>query len=204
MTQKQIKKKLKEIVSDTYSWVDSPKGSDDFNIDLDIDYDELGDLKEPIIEEFGVAIKKREIRFCDDINELSFVIYEKMTPEPVKLPTPTINSNASGNLSSDLENMADELYTQEDLRGGLKIIRQMIKEVGGAVGLFIVVGKVLTLVSAGLLAPIGIPIAGSQIARVQVMAVKAYAESNAADRKKIRAAVSFIKGGFSLGNRLIR
>lgn len=203
MNEKEIKKKLKSIVSETYSWVLNPKGRDDFEVDLEIDYDELGELKEPIIEEFGISIKKREIKACDDINELSALIYKKMSSKSIDLPVPTTNSNKSGNLADDLNRLADELYTKEDLQGGLKIIKKMIQEVGGAAVLFIAVGKLLTALSAGILAPIGLPLAGIQIAQFQVMAVKAYTESNAAERKKIRAAVSYIKGGFSLGDRLI-
>lgn len=209
MTEKQIKKKLKEVVTDTYDWVNNPKGSDDFEDDLNIDYDELGDLKEPIIEEFGVSIKKREIKACYDINELASLIHQKLMTINNNLPAPSTNSLITGSsvtnadLFQDLDRLGTELYTKEDLQSGLKIIKQMIQEVGGAVGLFIVVGKLLTFLSAGILAPIGLSIAGSQIVRLQLMAVKAYAQGNAVERKQIRAAVSYIKGGFSLADRLV-
>lgn len=203
MNEKEIKKKLKKIVSETYSWVHDPKGSDDFDYDLDIDYDELGELKAPIIEEFGVSIKKKEIKACDDINDLTSLIFRKISTGQTELSLSTTNSSQSGNLYDDLNKLSDELYTQEDVKGGLKIIMQIVQEVGGMVGLAIVVGKLLSFVSAGILAPIGLSIAGSQIARFQLMAVKAYVESNANERKKIRAVVTWIKGGFSLGDRLL-
>lgn len=80
LDKKLIKKNLKAIITNTYSWLVSVKikGSDWFDDDLNVDDEELGYLKAPIQEVFKIEIKKREIRDCIDINDLVDVIAEKI------------------------------------------------------------------------------------------------------------------------------
>lgn len=78
--QKSVRKTLKVIISDTFSWLSNTKikGKDWFEEDLQIDDDELGDLKNPIQDFFQIEIKKREIRSCIDVNDLAEVICKKI------------------------------------------------------------------------------------------------------------------------------
>jgi hypothetical protein len=196
-----VKKKLKEIVEDTYSWVSDPKGSDDFNDDLNITDDELGDLKKPIKETFGITIRKRDIKWCIDINELTELIEKRLSEGK---DDNSGEGEYDGGLIGDLERYKNELYTKADLEQGLKIIYEIVKEVGGAIALATAVGTVLKAISAGILAPIGLSITGAQITRLKLMAIQAYARSNASERKQIRAAVRYIRGGFNLRDHLIK
>ncbi|HMN91347.1 MAG TPA: hypothetical protein PKD70_15370 [Saprospiraceae bacterium] len=184
-----VKSKLKKIVSETYSWVDDPRGSADFNDDLNITDEELGELKEPIEETFGISIRRKEIKECFDINELTRVIENKMPHGS------GIVSNSSGTLWEDLDKYKYELSTKPDIIAGLKIIGRIGGEIGGVITVAALTAKLLLIIS-GALAPLGIGIGTGLIARYITMTVNAYANMNTEDRRKVRIAIRWIKGTF--------
>lgn len=190
-----IKRKLKEIVSETYSWVDDPKGSDDFNDDLNITDEELGELKEPIEETFGISIRRKEIRECIDINELTKVIQAKMHQGGVTFSS--YNNSNSGTLWEDLEKYKNELSTKPDIIAGLKIIGRIGGEIGGVITVAALTAKLLLILS-GALTPLGVGIGTGLIARYITMTVNAYANMNTEDRRKVRIAIRWIKGTFHI------
>ena len=99
------------------------------------------------------------------------------------------------NLSEDLKKYSDELFTQGELKAGLAII----KEVAGAIA---VGGFIFTALTVWMPA-IGVSVATATVAQIIARTAVAYSELGTEDRKKVRAAVGWIKGGFSLGDRLI-
>jgi acyl carrier protein len=178
------KKKLKKIVEETFSWVNDPKGSDDFHDDLNISYEELGNLKEPIQEAFDIKIRRKEIKECYDINGLTKVVESKMGyGEYLSIPS-------SGNLWEDLERYNDELE-QADVIAGLKIIGKIGGEIGGGISLGMLTAFLLSHAS-GVLAPIGIVLGPGIIARYITMAVNAYTNMNEEERRKVRNAIKWI------------
>ncbi len=195
-----IKKRLKGIVEETFSWVDDPKGSDDFNDDLNITDDELGELKEPIQAEFGVKIKKSEIRECLNINELNRLIQSKKMnfDEPDSyLPSSVYSDSGGGTLEEDLIKYKNEFYDNDDIIGGITIIAKVGAEVGGVVSVAVFTLSLLKVLS-GVLAPVGITIGTGVIARYVTIAIQSYANMNTQDRKKFRVAIRWIRRTFGI------
>lgn len=99
-------------------------------------------------------------------------------------------------LSEDLEKYGDEFFSQSELKAGLAILQ----EVAGA----IVVGGFLLSALTVWMPAFGVPVASATVWQIMSRAAYAYSRLGTEDRKCVRAAVSWIKGGFSLGDRLIR
>ena len=102
---------------------------------------------------------------------------------------------SSSTLLEDLDRYSSEVYYKRDLKAGLGIL----KEVAGAVS---VGGFLLSLLTVWMPA-VGITVSASTIAQIMFRGAHAYNQAAANERKQIRAAVSWIKGGCSLGARLI-
>lgn len=195
-----IKKKLKEIVEETFSWVSDPKGSDDFNDDLNITDEELGDLKEPIEDEFGIKIKRGEIRNCIDINALTRLVQSKKSffgnPNS-SLSTFTSSENKGGTLEEDLIRYKNELYDNDDIKKGIGIIAKIGAEVGGVVSVATFTIALLKVFS-GVLAPIGLTIGTGVVARYVTITINSYANLNTQERKQVRGAISWIRRTFGI------
>ncbi len=100
-----------------------------------------------------------------------------------------------GTLNEDLQKYSDELFTKGDLKAGLKLVG----EISGAIAIG---GLALTVMTSWLPA-IGITVGAGTIAKVTYEVAKGYAAMPSDERKEIRAAISWLKGGFNLGDRLI-
>ena len=99
---------------------------------------------------------------------------------------------SSNNLEKDLEKYAHEFYTQGDLDAG----KQILIEVVGVVGLGGLVVSLFTMA----LPPLGITVGTGTIVYAVMKATEAYADATTEQRKAIRAAVKWLKGGFKLDN----
>lgn len=98
-------------------------------------------------------------------------------------------------LLNDLSFYVNELYTKRDLQAGL----ELVKEVAGMISL----GGALLATLTVFMPALGITLSSGVVSNIISQTAIRYAQSNAVERKQIRAAVSWIKGGFSLGDRLI-
>src|SRR4051794_32636010 len=98
-------------------------------------------------------------------------------------------------LSTDLANYADEFYTKGDLKAGVKLV----SEVSGAV---IAGGTLLALLTMWLPA-VGLTISAASVAHIMFQVGAAYTRFNEKERKQVRAAIRWIRGGFNLGSKLI-
>ncbi|NLS92673.1 MAG: hypothetical protein GXX96_10995 [Planctomycetaceae bacterium] len=98
-------------------------------------------------------------------------------------------------LSQDLNHYARELYTRRDLKAGIKILKELA-------GMITVGGFALSALTIWLPA-VGITLSTATIARILIHVAKFYHNASETERKQIRAALSWIKGGFSLGERLL-
>jgi hypothetical protein len=98
-------------------------------------------------------------------------------------------------LAEDLETYAHELYTRRDLKAGI----QLISEISGVVA----VGGLLLTILTSWLPAIGIAVPTFVIVRCLYLAACAYNDLGTKERRQIRAVVSWLHGGFSLGNRLV-
>lgn len=194
-----IKKKLKEIVEETFSWVSDPKGSDDFNDDLNITDEELGDLKEPIEDEFGIKIKRGEIRNCIDINALTRLVQSKkfVFVNPDISVSNTGLGNKGGTLEEDLIRYKNELYDNDDIIKGIGIIAKIGAEVGGVVSVATFTIALLKVFS-GILAPVGLTIGTGVVARYVTTTIHAYANLDTQERKEVRVAIRWIRRTFGI------
>jgi hypothetical protein len=104
-------------------------------------------------------------------------------------------NTGSASLMEDLERHANELYSKQDLNAGLNIL----KEVAGAIT---VGGFVLTALTVWMPA-IGLTVSAGTVAHIMYRSACAYNKASQAERRQIRAAINWIKGGFSLGARLL-
>lgn len=107
-----------------------------------------------------------------------------------------------GTMSEDLDAYRDEYYTKKDLRSGIKLVGRYAMEFGGMATAALLTLKLLSIAS-GVLAPIGLAISPAIVARLLMTSAQGYARANTEERKQMRAAMKWIKGGFSLGDRLI-
>jgi hypothetical protein len=113
--------------------------------------------------------------------------------EACAVTPPTSSTNEpGGKLMEDLAFYADEAYTKGDVRAGLKLL-------GELAGLASIVSVLITALTVWIPA-IGIPIASASVFHIIRFAVQGYSELNADDRHKVRAAVSWLKGGVNLIN----
>lgn len=100
-----------------------------------------------------------------------------------------------GTLEEDLAKNANEFYTKQDLNAGLEVV----KEVAGVIA---VGGFALTVLTSWMPA-IGITLATGTVVRIMAHMARVYSQKTLEERKQIRAAVKYIKGGFDLGEFLI-
>jgi len=98
-------------------------------------------------------------------------------------------------LSKDILRYSQELYTKRDLQSGLKIVKEVL-------GVITVGGVAISALTIWLPA-VGITLSTAVIARILVQLARLYHDASEDERKQIRAAVSWIKGGFNLGERLL-
>lgn len=105
-------------------------------------------------------------------------------------------------LWEDLDKYTDEYYTQQDLKAGIKLFVKLGTEFLGLGGVILVTAKLLMLAS-GVLAPFGLAIGSGIMAQLVRKAAEQYINSSEEERKQIRTAVKWVKGGFSLGDKLI-
>lgn len=96
----------------------------------------------------------------------------------------------SGTLEEDLRRYATEFYTTGDLEAG----RQLLCEVAGMAA----AGGLLLTALTSWLPGIGIAVGSGTVLLVMTKAAEAYAEMDADGRRRIRAAVCWVRGGFSL------
>ena len=100
-----------------------------------------------------------------------------------------------GTLDEDLAKNTNEFYTKKDLNAGL----EFVKEVAGAMA---VGGFALTVLTSWMPA-IGITLGTATIVRIMTNMARVYSQKTPKERKQIRAAIKYIKGGFDLGDFLI-
>ena len=98
-------------------------------------------------------------------------------------------------LFNDLADYADELYTNRDLKAGVKLVAEVS-------GVLIAAGTLLTLLTVWLPA-VGLRVSALTVAQIMIRAGEAYTKLDEKERKQVRAAISWIKRGFTLGSRLI-
>ncbi|KAM3101701.1 hypothetical protein ACKFKF_06805 [Phormidesmis sp. 146-12] len=98
-------------------------------------------------------------------------------------------------LEEDLKTYADELFTKNDLEAGLKIA----SELAGFVG----TGGLGVAVCSTLVPILGIPVTITLARKLTFELAKRYVTMPTEERKQVRAVVRWIKGGFSLADRLI-
>ena len=98
--------------------------------------------------------------------------------------------NYEPNLWEDLNEYADELYTRGDLEAGKKILQELA-------GIYTVGLSFWTIFTVGLPA-LGITFAPASVAVGVARLVYLYSKYGAEDRKAIRAAFKWIRGGFNL------
>lgn len=105
-------------------------------------------------------------------------------------------------LWADLEKYADEYYTKQELRSGIKLVVKLCSELLGLGSVIVITAQLLTLAS-GFLAPLGLAIGSGVMAQIVRQAAYGYVSASEEERKQIRTAIRWVKGGFSLGDRLI-
>ncbi len=93
-------------------------------------------------------------------------------------------------LSEDLDKYAKEVYTKKDIKAGLKLLREGI----GFLSLFGTLTAALFIWLPG----VGVPISTALAAQVLRNAVSLYDDLSENERRNVRAAVSWIKGGVTL------
>lgn len=106
------------------------------------------------------------------------------------------------NLWSDLDRYADEYYTRRDLKAGIKLVVKSCGEILGLVGVVTVTFQLLSIAS-GVLAPLGLTLSSAMMARLVMQAANSYIRASTEERKQIRTAMRWLRGGFSLGDRLL-
>lgn len=81
--EKDLKKPVKKLLRAVFPWLEYQKVKryDDFDDDLDVDEDELKELKKPIKKVFGVEIRKRELADCVDVDDLITLIADAIKEE---------------------------------------------------------------------------------------------------------------------------
>lgn len=99
------------------------------------------------------------------------------------------------NLDDDLAKYADEFYSKGDLSSGMALA-------GEITGIIALGGFALTILTSWMPA-IGIPLASGTVIRIMIELGKAYGRLSTKERKEVRAVVRWLKGGFSLGGRLL-
>lgn len=105
------------------------------------------------------------------------------------------DSESDTGLMGDLGRYSNELYTKGDLKAGLRLLVEIAGY--GSVAVFTVAAITIWLPM------VGITLSGAVGAKILTEVMKAYASMSREQRKQIRAAVRYIKGGMSLGDRLI-
>jgi hypothetical protein len=105
-------------------------------------------------------------------------------------------------LWEDFEKYADEYYTKQELKSGIKLVVKLCSELLG-LGSVVVITAQLLMLASGLFAPLGLAIGSGVMAQLVRQAAYAYINASEEERKQIRTAIRWIKGGFSLGDRLI-
>lgn len=100
-----------------------------------------------------------------------------------------------GTLVEDMATYADEVYTKRDLKAGIKLI----SEIAGLVA----VGGFLLAILTSWLPVVGIVLSAATVARIMFYSGRIYLELDEDQRKTLRAAVRWIKGGFDLEQNLI-
>lgn len=120
-------------------------------------------------------------RSCSKVIKKSSSVTQKRIP----------NSGSTSGLLEDLAKYADEAFTKNDLEAGLKLI-------GEIVGL-ISFGSLAMTVLTGWLPAVGITLTPVMVYKIIAELAKAYLKLSAAQRKQVRVAVRWIKGGVNLG-----
>jgi acyl carrier protein len=132
MKRKKIKIKVKDIITDiTDEEIDDIKGSTFLDeIDLDLDNKDFKDLRDKINNEFGLALKKKELKDCLDINAIVDLIEDELDDETPVNPPPSKYVNPKSNIIKDIvndyKNNTKEIYYKKDLIGGLMLIVEII------------------------------------------------------------------------------
>ncbi len=101
----------------------------------------------------------------------------------------------SGTLEQDLERYASEFYHKRDLDAGKKLLVEVV-------GMFALGGVLLTALTSWL-PPLGITVGSGTLVFVMTKAAELYADLDTEQRKQVRAVVSWIRSGFSLGDQLV-
>lgn len=119
-----------------------------------------------------------------------------ISPQPISANGDPRNQEKGGNLFDDLDRYYDEFYTKGDLEAGRKILIEVV-------GVAVLGGALLTALTSWL-PPLGITLGAATVAQVMYYAATAYVDLDEDERKYVRAVVSWIKGGFKLGDKLLK
>ena len=101
----------------------------------------------------------------------------------------------SGTLEQDLERYASEFYHKHDLLAGKKLLVEVV-------GVFALGGVLLTALTSWL-PPLGLTVGSGTIVFVMSKAAEVYADLDTEKRRQVRAVVSWVRSGFSLGDQLL-
>lgn len=100
------------------------------------------------------------------------------------------------NLQEDLKQYADELFTKKDLKAGLKLVKEIAGLTTVAMFAFEAVVNFFPVVS--------LPTTPLRIAVYMKLAAESYAKLSTEERRQLRAVISWIRGGFNLGKKLLQ
>ena len=114
--------------------------------------------------------------------------------DPPAAPGATPTAEPSGTLEQDLERYASEFYHKRDLDAGKKLLVEVV-------GVFALGGMLLTALTSWL-PPLGLTVGSGTLVFIMAKAAELYADLDTEQRKQVRAVVSWIRGGFSLGDQL--
>ncbi|MDJ0577543.1 MAG: hypothetical protein QNJ65_20580 [Xenococcaceae cyanobacterium MO_234.B1] len=78
-SRKKIKKRIKRIIDDECVIFKSKiKGSDFLDDDLELDNSDFRDIRDAINYEYGLSLRKRDIKGCVDVNDIVDLVYEEL------------------------------------------------------------------------------------------------------------------------------
>ena len=146
---------------------------------------------QPIYVRKGRLLREAELAHAS-ASRSSLAVAPAAVADPSATDAPS--TEVSGTLEQDLERYASEFYHKRDLNAGKKLLVEVV-------GVFALGGVLLTALTSWL-PPLGLTVGSGTIVFVMSKAAELYAELDAEKRKQVRAVVSWIRGGFSLGEQL--